>query len=118
MAVALLLALGAAGVELWLTPDAPPAGDQLARFPLPLGPRVRSTGTPAISPDGTTIVYSASEGLVASEQLFVRRIDQIRRSDCPVPNGYQPIHIAGRRISRLLGRQQLKRTRLDAPPRP
>ena len=119
MAVALLLAVGAAVVGLWLTPDAPPAGDQLARFALPLGPRVRGTGTPAISPDGTTIVYPASEGLVASQQLYVRRIDQIQTIKLPgtemaasaffSPDGESVAFWAG---------NTLKRTRLDGTASP
>jgi serine/threonine protein kinase len=74
---AALLALSIGIVTLWPARQVSPAGDRLVRFALPLGARVRSTGAPAISPNGTTIVYPASEGLVASQQLYVRRLDQI-----------------------------------------
>ena len=73
----LLLAVAGGVVQLWQ--PAVPTGndDQLVRFAIPIGPRIRYTERPAISRDGTTIVYPASEGLIESRQLYVRRIDQI-----------------------------------------
>jgi eukaryotic-like serine/threonine-protein kinase len=83
LAAAVLLAVGATVGALWRTPSLPSSGDHLVRFALPLGERVRSTGTPTISPDGTSIVYPASEGLVASQQLYVRRLDQLETIRLP-----------------------------------
>jgi serine/threonine-protein kinase len=74
-AAALLLAVGAAVAGIWRAPR-PVEGDQLARFALPIGAGLRFTGVPAISRDGSTIVYPASEGPVETQQLYVRRIDQ------------------------------------------
>jgi serine/threonine-protein kinase len=76
VATALLLAIGASVVTLWPRSDLPEAGDQLVRFTIPVGPRIRVTDSVAISRDGT-IVFSSSEGLTASQQLFVRRLDQV-----------------------------------------
>ena len=114
-AAALLLTVGAGVATLWFGPEVPAPADQLARFALPVGVRVRFTGAPAISPDGTTIVYVASEGLVATQQLYVRRIDQIATTRLPGTEMARNAFVSpdGKSVA-FWADNTLKRTRLDA----
>ena len=85
---------------------------ELARFPLPLPPRMRFSNSPAISPDGTTIVYGANEGPVyETQQLYVRRIDQLTTVALPgtdggrapffSPDGTEVAFWAGNKLKRI-----------------
>jgi len=119
LAATLLLAVAAAVVGLWPTPDATFAGDPLARFALPMGARVRFTGAPAISPDGTTIVYPANDGPVESQQLYVRRIDQITTVTLPgTERAASPFFSPDGDSIAFWADNALKRTRLDGTASP
>jgi len=119
LAAALLLAIGVAVVGLRPTPDASAAGDPLARFALPMGARVRFTGAPAISPDGTTIVYPANDGPVESQQLYVRRIDQITTVTLPgTERAASPFFSPDGESIAFWADNALKRTRLDGTAAP
>jgi serine/threonine protein kinase len=119
IAAALLLGVGAGVVTLWRTPDVPPAGDQLVRFPIPVGAQVRFTDSTAITSDGTTIVYSASEGLKESQRLFARRIDQVAAVALPGTERATSAFFSpdGESVA-FWADNMLKRTRLDGTASP
>jgi Tol biopolymer transport system component len=119
IAVVLLLAAGVVVLGPWFAREVTPAGDQLARFALPIGARVRFTGTPTISRDGTTIVYPANEGPVESQQLYVRRIDQLTTVVLPgTERGAGPFISPDGQSVAFWADGALKRTRLDGTASP
>jgi serine/threonine protein kinase len=119
IAAALLLGVGAVGMTLWRAPDSPPTSDPLVRFSIPVGSRVRFTDSAAITSDGTTIVYSASEGLKQSQQLFAHRIDQIAAVTLPgTERATSPFISPDGESVAFWADNQLKRTRLDGTASP
>ncbi len=120
IAAVTLVAVGAGIGELWRArPEPSSNGNQLVRFPLPIGARVRLTGPPAISPDGTTIVYPAYEGAVDGRQLYLRRIDQI--TSVPLPGterAASPFFSPDGEWVAFWADNHLKRTRLDGTATP
>ena len=119
MAAALLLGIGAGIMMLGRAPDLPSAEDPLVRFPIPVGSDVRSTDSAAITSDGTTIVYSASEGLQQSQRLFARRIDQISSVALPgTERATRPFFSPNGESVAFWADNMLKRTRLDGTASP
>jgi eukaryotic-like serine/threonine-protein kinase len=88
LVAAALVLTSVAGLAIWRLLSAPvPATRQLARFTLPPPPRMRFAGVPAISPDGTLVVYPAGEGGADKRRLFVRRLDQLTSTELPGTEG-------------------------------
>ncbi len=76
VAAIVVLGLIAAGVLQRVTRSPEPRVSQLT-YLLPNGTALHGTGT-ALSPDGTTIVYVATEGATESPQrLYVQRLDEL-----------------------------------------
>ena len=76
LAAAVLIVLVGSGAAVWRLRSAPvSAARTLVRFSLTPPAGMRFLGPPAISPDGTLVVYSAGEGPIEKERLFVRRLD-------------------------------------------
>ena len=111
-AAALLLTVGAAVAGLWFEAGRSRPGDPLARFALPIGARVRFTGAPAISPDGTTIVYPPTMGRSRASNSTSAGSTRLRRSGCLAPRWREPVLLAGWGVGRVLGRQHVE---ADAP---
>jgi Tol biopolymer transport system component len=114
-AIAILLALVAGAMLLVEGPRAPAVAKQVARFALEMPPGVRFAESPAISPDGTTIVFAANEGPVATQRLFVRRIDQVASVALPGTDGAtSPFFSPDGESVAFWADKKLMRTRVDA----
>jgi serine/threonine protein kinase len=119
-AVAVLVAAVAGGLSfLPRERRAPPADEALARFTLPMAPQIRFATSPAISRDGTTIVYAAYDGPVDTRRLYVRRIDQTTPLALPgTEGGTAPFFSPDDESIAFWADNKLKRTRLDATSSP
>jgi Tol biopolymer transport system component/DNA-binding winged helix-turn-helix (wHTH) protein len=66
-----------------------PTAQSVVRFELPVGAGLREISTPAISPDGRSIVYSAAAG--KEPQLYLRALDGLQATALPgTVGGRQP----------------------------
>ena len=118
-AAVLLLALAGGLVLLLRAPGASSADRELARFALPPAPRILFPGAPAITPDGTTIVYAAFDGPVETRRLYVRRIDQMATVALPGTEGASsPFFSADGKSVAFWADNKLKRTSLDSTASP
>jgi serine/threonine-protein kinase len=114
------LGAGLLGWALWVpTPAVTSPVRDLARFELRVPPQLRFAGVPAITRDGTAIVYAATTGLTEASRLHVRRIDQLTTTPLPGTEGAIRPFISpdGTSVGFWVG-DRLKRTRLDATASP
>ena len=120
VAAAVLLLAGVAGLAVWWRASTAPRPTQgLARFTLPLPPRMRFANAPAISPDGTTIVFRAFEGPIETQRLFVRRLDQLTTAVLPgTEGGSSPFFSPDGTSVAFWADNKLKRTSLDTTASP
>ena len=116
LAATVLVAIGLGGFAIWqLQPSPALAARQLARFALPPPPLLRFAGGPAISPDGTLIVFPAGEGPTDKHRLFFRRVDQLTATALPATEGaYMPFFSPDGKSVGFSADNQLKTIRLDA----
>jgi serine/threonine-protein kinase len=92
---------------------------QLARFALPPPPHLRFAGGPAISPDGTLVVFPAGEGPADKQRLYFRRLDQLTTTALPATEGADlPFFSPDGKSVGFLADNQLKTIRLDATASP
>ena len=113
-AVVLFLATAGGVLMVWRASRVPAATKELARFALPLPPHIRFPGVPAISPDGTTIVYAAYEGPVETQRLLVRRTNQLATVALPgTEGGTSPFFSPDGQSIAFWADYKLKRTSLD-----
>jgi eukaryotic-like serine/threonine-protein kinase len=114
LATVLLVVSGVVALAIWrLQPVL--ATRQLARFALPPPPRLRFASAPAISPDGTLVVYAAGEGPTDKQRLFVRRLDQLTTTALPGTGGaFMPFFSPDGKSVGFWADNQLKTIRLDA----
>jgi serine/threonine-protein kinase len=83
-----LVVTGLAGLAIWrLRPAAIPTTRPLGRFAIQAPPRAAFYGVPAISPDGSLFVYSATQGMPDTRRLFLRRLDQLTTTAMPGTEG-------------------------------
>ncbi|HXI29441.1 MAG TPA: serine/threonine-protein kinase, partial [Vicinamibacterales bacterium] len=120
VAAAVLVVSAVAGPVIWRLWSAPVvATRELARFALPPPPRLRFAGVPAISPDGTVVVYPAGEGPIDKQRLFFRHLDQLTATALPGTEGAEmPFFSADGRSVGFWAGGQLKTIRLDAAASP
>ena len=119
-AAAAVVVIAVAIVWAWrVRPVSEPAAMQLARFTLSPPARTRFLGPPAISPDGTLVVFTAGEGPVAQRRLFIRRLDQVAAAPLPgTEGGNQPFFSPDGVSIGFWADDKLKTTRVDAATAP
>jgi len=120
LAAAVLIVLVGSGAAVWRLRSAPvSAARTLVRFSLTPPAGMRFLGPPAISPDGTLVVYSAGEGPIEKERLFVRRLDQLTETALPGTEGANlPFFSPDGRSVGFWADNKLKRTMVDATTTP
>jgi serine/threonine-protein kinase len=90
-AALIVLGVGAlAAWAAWMLKTLPATGPrQLARFAIQPPTRTTLEDAPAISPDGSLVVYSANQG--GTRRLFLRRLDQLSTAEMPgTEDGHAP----------------------------